>query len=282
MKKISLDTIKDKKLRCEPITVLTAYGFALASIIDDAGIDIILVGDSVANTELGLESTKSVTMDNIIHHAKAVRHGVKNSLLVVDMPYESYQLDMSKAVDNAKRLINDTGCDAVKIEWCKNCTEAIKDIIAEGIPVMGHIGLTPQTADELGGYKVQGKDANTATRLIDQAVLLEGIGIFSIVLECIPDTLARIISQTLKIPTIGIGAGPYCDGQVLVTHDMLGMIKKVHKPKFVKEYADLYSQISKAVCQYKNEVSQGVFPSQEHSYKMKAEEQAKLDLKKNE
>jgi 3-methyl-2-oxobutanoate hydroxymethyltransferase len=279
MSKITLDTIKEKKLKADPITLLTAYGFALAAVIDEAGIDIILVGDSVANTELGLESTKSVSMDNMIYHAKAVRRAVKNSLLVGDMPYESYQIDVSKALDNARRFMDEAGCDAIKLEWFKDCPEATEKIIKAGIPVMAHIGLTPQTADELGGFKVQGKNIDTANMLVEQALLLQEIGVFSIVLECIPDILAKLITKTLKIPTIGIGAGPYCDGQALVTYDMLGIIKKDHKPKFVKEYADLYSHMRKALDQYRYEVKEHIFPDKEHSYSMKAEEAAKLQLK---
>jgi 3-methyl-2-oxobutanoate hydroxymethyltransferase len=280
MSEISPETIKEKKIKSEPITLLTAYGFAFASIIDDCGIDIILVGDSVANTELGLESTKLVSMDEMILHAKAVRRAVKKSLLVGDMPYESYQTDTSNALASAKRFIQDAGCDAVKLEWFKNCPEATEKIIKAGIPVMGHIGLTPQTADELGGLKVQGKDAQAASVLIDQALLLERIGVFSIILECIPDILAKVITENLKIPTIGIGAGPCCDGQALVIHDMLG-ITKSHKPKFVKEYASLYAQIRKAVSDYKNEVERGIFPGKEHSYSMKQEETLKLKARFN-
>ncbi len=280
MSGITPDTIKEKKLKSEPITLLTAYGFAFASIIDDSGIDIVLVGDSVANTELGLESTRSVSTDEMIHHAKSVRRAVKRSLLVGDMPYESYQVDTSKAVASAKRFIEDAGCDAVKLEWFKDCPEVTEEIIKAGIPVMGHIGLTPQTADELGGLKVQGKDAQAAGVLIDQALLLERIGVFSIVLECVPDILSKVITKILGIPTIGIGAGPYCDGQALVIHDMLG-ITRTRKPKFVKEYACLYTQIRKAVSDYRNEVESGIFPGKEHSYSMEQEEVLKLKARFN-
>jgi 3-methyl-2-oxobutanoate hydroxymethyltransferase len=280
MSKVTVEAIKEKKIKAQPITLLTAYGFAFASIIDDCEIDIILVGDSVANTELGMESTKLVSMDEMISHAKAVRRAVKNSLLVGDMPYESYQIDISNALTNAKRFIEDAGCDAVKLEWFANCPEATEKIIKAGIPVMGHIGLTPQTADELGGLKVQGKDAQAAGILIDQALLLERIGVFGIVLECIPDILSKLITENLKIPTIGIGAGPYCNGQALVIHDVLGL-SKARKPKFVKEYASLYNQIQKAVSDYKNEVEAGIFPGKEHSYSMKQEEVLKLQTRFN-
>jgi 3-methyl-2-oxobutanoate hydroxymethyltransferase len=280
MSKITPEIIIRMKRQSDPITLLTAYGFPVANIIDKAGIDIILVGDSVANTELGLESTKLVSMDEMIHHARAVCRGVKNSLVIGDMPYEAYQKDQSRAVLNARRFIEEAGCDGVKVEWCKNCIQVIRNIIKANIPVMGHIGLTPQTADELGGLKVQGKDAEKANALIEQAFILQDLGVFSIVLECVPDILAKVITESIHIPVIGIGAGPHCDGQALVIHDLLGMVKG-HKPKFVKQYTDLAAQIEKAVGEYRNEVKERIFPGQEHSYKMKEEEAAKLKVTKN-
>ncbi len=276
MNKVTIETIIEKKRHKIPITLLTAYSFPLASIIDNSGIDIILVGDSVANTELGLESTRSVTMCEMLHHAKAVRRGVRNALLVGDMPYESYQLDVSDALNNAKRFMGEAGCDAVKLEWFQKCPEVTESILKAGIPVMGHIGLTPQTADKADGFKVQGKDAERASQLIEQALLMEGLGIFSLVIECVPDILAGIITKKLKVPTIGIGAGRDCDGQALVTYDMLGLIKGRKKPKFVKEYADIYSEIKKAVGMYKEEVEHNLFPLREHSYSMKEEEAQKI------
>ncbi len=275
MSKVTIESLKDKKKASQPITLLTAYSFPLASIIDDAGIDVILVGDSVANTVLGLESTKSVTMRDMLYHAKAARRAVKNSLLVGDMPYESYQLNISEPLSNAKLFIEEAGCDAIKLEWFDKCPEVTESIIKAGIPVMAHIGLTPQTADKLGGFKVQGQSSEKALELIAQALLLEKLGVFSIILECVPDVLAGIITKRLNIPTIGIGAGPECDGQALVAHDMLGVIKS-KKPKFVKEYADIYSDIRKAVESYKQEVEDRAFPSKEHSYSMKQEEAKKL------
>lgn len=276
MKKITIEVLSGKKRQSIPITLLTAYSFPMASVIDNSGIDIILVGDSVANTELGLESTRSVTMNEMLHHAKAVRRGVKRAFLVGDMPYESYQIDASDALSNAKCFMQEAGCDAVKLEWFKRCPEVTETILEAGIPVMGHIGLTPQTADDIGGLKVQGQSAERASQLINQALLLEKLGIFSIILECVPDILAGIITKKLKIPTIGIGAGSDCNGQALVTHDMLGLIKGRKKPKFVKEYADIYSEIAKAVLTYKKEVEGKFFPSKDHSYSMKAEEVQKL------
>lgn len=276
MNKITFDTLIEKKKRSVPITLLTAYSFPLASIIDSAGIDIILVGDSVANTELGLESTRSVTMREMIHHTKAVRRGVKNALLIGDMPYESYQLDPSEALNNAKRFVEEAGCDGVKLEWFEKCSDAAETILKAGIPVMGHIGLTPQTVDKIGGFKVQGQDAERASQLIEQAFCLEEIGVFSLILECMPSILSGIITKRLKIHTIGIGAGPDCDGQALVTHDILGLIRGRKKPKFVKEYADIYSVIEDAVTAYKEDVQGKVFPSMDHSYLMKKEEAKRL------
>jgi len=257
------------------ITMLTAYDYPLALLIDKAGIDMILVGDSVANVVLGLESTTQVGMNEMLHHAKAVSRAVKHALVIGDMPYEAYQLDIKNSVKNAKRFIEEANCDAVKLEWFDKCLEVTEAIIKEGIPVMGHIGLTPQTADKLGGFKVQGKDAETAKRLIAQAIALEKLGCFSLVLECVPDRIAQIITQKIKIPTIGIGAGSFCDGQVLVTHDLLGLFERF-KPKFVKRYVNLSEIILKAIVEYKEEVRQGKFPTPEHSFTIKEEELKKI------
>ncbi|MBL7081651.1 MAG: 3-methyl-2-oxobutanoate hydroxymethyltransferase [Candidatus Omnitrophica bacterium] len=273
--KITINDIITKKQRGEKITMLTAYDFPLASLIDRAGIDMILVGDSLANVVLGLESTTQVGMMEMIHHAKAVTRGIKSTLVIGDMPYESYQVNPAESVMNAKRFIDEAGCDAVKLEWFNQCLEVTEAIIKAGIGVMGHIGLTPQTADKLGGFKVQGKDAQAAERLIQQAQDLEKCGCFSIVLECVPDKIAEIITRKLKIPTIGIGAGASCDGQVLVTHDLLGLFERF-KPKFVKQYINLSSQIEKAIQDYKKEVIEGRFPTKEHSFTIKEEELKKL------
>lgn len=256
------------------ITMLTAYDYPLASLVDRAGIDIILVGDSVANVVLGLDSTAQVGMTEMLHHTKAVCRAVKKSLVVGDMPYESYQIDPGESVKNAKRFI-EAGCQAIKLEWFDRCLEVAERIIKADIPVMGHVGLTPQTADKLGGFKVQGKDAQAAKRLIEQAGALEKLGCFSIVLECVPDRVAQIITKELKIPTIGIGAGLYCDGQVLVTHDLLGLFERF-KPKFVKQYVNLSNSILKALEDYKKEVIEGRFPDKEHSFSIRQEEIEKL------
>lgn len=272
--KITIQDILSMKGKSK-ITMLTAYDYPLASLVDRAGIDMILVGDSVANVVLGLDSTTKVGMTEMIHHAKAVTRAVKHALVIGDMPYESYQVNPADSVKNARRFIEEAKCDAVKLEWFDRCLEVTEQIIKTEIPVMGHIGLTPQTADKLGGFKVQGKDARTAKRLIEQALALEKLGCFSLVLECVPDKIAEMITKKIKIPTIGIGAGMHCDGQVLVTYDLLGLFERF-TPKFVKKYINLAPLISQAIEEYKKEVAEGKFPTQEHSFTIKEEELKKL------
>lgn len=264
-------TLKGKR----KLTMLTAYDYPTASIVDKAGIDMILVGDSLANVVLGLDSTTKVGMPEMLHHSKAVTRAVKNALVVGDMPYDSYQLNCEESVKNAKRFIEEAGCGCVKLEWFDRCLEVTENIIKAGIPVMGHIGLTPQTADKIGGFKVQGKDAEAAKLLIEQALSLEKLGCFAVVLECVPDRIAELITKKLKIPTIGIGAGVHCDGQVLVIHDMLGLFER-YTPKFVKKYADISSAIFKAVEKYRDEVVSEKFPGPEYSFTIKEEELKKL------
>lgn len=274
MVKITVNDITAAKGR-RKLTMLTAYDYPLASLIDRAGIDMILVGDSVANVVLGLDSTTKVGMNEMLHHSKAVTRAVKQALVIGDMPFESYQVNPEEAVMNARRFIDEAACDCVKLEWFERALEVTEKIISAGIPVMGHIGLTPQTADKLGGFKVQGKDAAAAQKLIEQAKALERLGCFAIVLECVPDKIAEIITQKLKIPTIGIGAGAACDGQVLVTHDMLGLFERF-TPKFVKKYVNLSAMILEAVQMYKQEVLEGKFPAQEHSFSINKTEVDKL------
>ncbi len=257
------------------ITMLTAYDYPIASLVDKAGIDMILVGDSLANVVLGLDSTTKVGMQEMIHHAKAVTRAVKHALVVGDMPFDSYQVNTAESVKNAKRFIEEAKCDAVKLEWFDKCLEVTKNLIKSGIPVMGHIGLTPQTADKLGGFKVQGKDAEHAKQLIQQAIELEKLGCFSIVLECVPDKIAELITRKLNIPIIGIGAGVNCDGQVLVIHDLIGLFERF-TPKFVKKYINLSPLILKAIEEYKTEVIEGKFPSAQHTFSIKEEELKKL------
>jgi len=260
----------------QKITMLTAYDYPIAQLVDQAGIDMILVGDSLANVVLGLKSTTEVGMAEMIHHSKAVRRAVTRAMVVGDMPYESYQINPEESVRNAERFIKEAGCDAVKLEWFDKCLLVTEKIIKAGIPVIGHIGLTPQTADKLGGFKVQGKDAEAAAQLIRQAGNLEKLGCFAIVLECVPDKIAEIITQKLKIPTIGIGAGVHCDGQVLVIHDMLGLFER-YTPKFVKKYINLSPLILQSLKDYKEEVQSGKFPDKEHSFGIKEEELKKLE-----
>lgn len=273
-KKITVQDILALKGK-RKITMLTAYDYPLASLVDRAGIDMILVGDSVANVVLGLDSNTKVGMTEMIHHAKSVTRAVKHALVIGDMPYESYQINPAESVKNAQRFIEEANCEAVKLEWFERCLEVTEQIIKAGIPVMGNIGLTPQTADKLGGFKVQGRDAEAAKRLIAQAVALEKLGCFSLVLECVPDKIAEMITNKIKIPTIGIGAGINCDGQVLVTHDLLGLFERF-TPKFVKKYINLSPMIFQALEEYKKEVLEGKFPTKEHSFTIKEEELKKL------
>ena len=263
MMKIKTTDIIKKKNK-QKITVLTCYDYSFAKILDDSGIDMILVGDSLANVVLGLKETRSISTLEMINHTKAVALGTTKALVVADMPYLSYQKDHSKALANAKKFIK-AGSDAVKIEWFSDCKKVIKQLIAKKIPVMGHIGLTPQTAHLLGGYKVQGRDKETAKRLLEQAKILEDLGVFSLVLECLPSELAAKITKMLKIPTIGIGAGKHRDGQVLVLYDLLGLYPG-KKAKFVKVYKDISLDIKTAVKSFQQEVKSGKYPDSQHSY----------------
>ncbi|MFA5087421.1 MAG: 3-methyl-2-oxobutanoate hydroxymethyltransferase [Candidatus Omnitrophota bacterium] len=274
--RLTVQHILDKKKKGEKIVMVTAYDYPFAGFLDQAGMDMILVGDSLANVVLGLDSTREVGMEVMLHHTKAVNRAVKKSLLIGDMPYESYQLDSRAAVKNAKRFVEEAGCGAVKLEWFERCVEVTQEIIKSGIPVMGHIGLTPQTADKLGGFVVQGKEAESAKRIITQARDLQKVGCFSIVLECIPDEIAAMITKELSIPTIGIGAGVYCDGQVLVLHDLLGLFDRF-RPKFVKQYVDLRPVILDALARFREEVKGGQFPDRAHSFTIKKEQLDKLN-----
>lgn len=267
MAKITTTTFHDKKVSGDKITVLTAYDYSMARLLDEAGIDCILVGDSLGMTMLGYEDTLSVTMDDMIHHTKAVRRGTKNAMVVADMPFLSYHISDEEAVRNAGRFIKEAGANAVKLEGGFAVQSKIEAIVAAQIPVMGHIGLTPQSVNMFGGFKVQGKTETQARKLIEEAKLLEAIGCYSIVLECVPEKLARLITEQLSIPTIGIGAGAGCDGQVLVIQDMLGMYTDF-TPKFVKQYANLKESIENAVSHYCEDVKSGQFPEEKHTFKM--------------
>lgn len=243
----------------QKIAVLTAYDYLTARYVDEAGIPLVLVGDSLANTVLGYETTLPVTMNEMVHHTSAVARGVKDALIVADMPFMSYQGMLEHALENAGRFIKEGRADAVKIEGGAMRAELIEKMVANGIPVLGHIGLTPQSVKETG-FRMQGKTDESARRLMDDAMALEQAGVFAVVLECVPAELAQKISAALKIPTIGIGAGPYCDGQVLVFTDILGL-GHGHVPGFVKKFADLRPQIQSALSAYKKDVEQGGFPS---------------------
>ena len=269
-KKLTVRDIIDLKGTGEKIVVLTAYDASFARFLDRNGVDIVLVGDSLGMVALGYESTVPVTMEEMLHHSRAVKHGVKRALLVGDMPFLSYQVDKREAIANAGRFLKEAGCDAVKVEGGLEICETVAAMVRAGIPVMGHIGLTPQTAGTLGGYKVQGKDGESARRLLAEAKGLAEAGAFAIVLECIPDKLAAAITASIPIPTIGIGAGAQCDGQVLVSHDLLGMFEKF-VPSFVKRYADLAPQIAGAITAFRDEVKAGVYPDVEHSFVMQGE-----------
>lgn len=269
-KKIPIPDFKELKRQGKKIRMVTAYDYPTAVIIEKTDIEMILVGDSLGMVVLGYDGTVPVTVEDIIHHAKPVVKGAPNTHIVADMPFMSYQVSIEDAIRNAGRLIKESGADSVKLEGGLDYSSTVKAIVKAGIPVMGHIGLTPQTAGSLGGFKVQGKDAKAAQSLIDSAVALEDAGAFAIVLECIPAPLAKIISQKLDIPTIGIGAGVHCDGQVLVTQDMLGLFDRF-VPKFVKQYAQIGQLELEAFNKYAEEVALGVFPDDAHSFTMKEE-----------
>lgn len=272
--KISILDLQQKKADGQPITMLTAYDYPGALLVDEAGIDLILVGDSLAMTVLGHPNTVSVTVDEMLHHCKAVARGAKRAFLIGDMPFMSYQIEHSEAVRNAGRFLKEGNMDAIKLEGGREVAETIQAIVAAGIPVMGHLGLTPQTATKLGGYKVQGKTAAAAQKLLEDALILQEAGCFAIVLEAIPAAVGQMVSQKLAVPTIGIGAGPHCDGQVLVFHDILGLFDRF-TPKFVKRYADLRQPILEALRAYRREVEAREFPSEAHSFNI---DEAELQL----
>lgn len=253
------------KDRQEKITVLTAYDYPTASLVQQAGIDMILVGDSLGMVVLGYDSTVPVTMQDMLHHTKAVRRGAPHTFITVDMPFMSYNIGIADAIGNAGRLIQESGADAVKLEGGETMADTVSAIVRAGIPVMGHIGLTPQTATQLGGFRVQGRDRTAAEALLRNAQALEKAGAFSLVLEAIPQQLAAHITKELSIPTIGIGAGVHCDGQVLVVHDLLGLFPRF-VPKFVKQYANLAPVAVEALQEYQREVKQGLFPAEKHSF----------------
>ena len=276
VKKVTAHTLIEKKRAKQPITWLTAYDYPMAQFEEKAGIDIILVGDSIGMTTYGFDSTLPVTMDLLIPHTKAVRKGAPSVFLIGDMPYMTYQVCSQEAVRNAGRFMAECGCDAIKLEGGREVLDTIKAILRATVPVVGHLGLTPQSIAMLGGFKAQGRDVDAAVRLIEDAKLLEEAGVCMILLEAVPPEVGKIIAERAQIPIIGIGAGPHVDGQCLIVHDMLGMFD-AFTPKFVKKYASIGEQIVTALKDFTQDVSRGGFPAPEHCYKMPESELRKLE-----
>ncbi len=263
--KITVPAILERKLRGERIACLTASDYATARLVDEAGIDILLVGDSMAQVALGYDSTVPLTSEEMLHHLRAVRRGVKRALLVADLPYGSYHMGVKKAVETSLRFVKQGGAEAVKLEGGKKRARLIRHLRDAEIPVMGHIGLTPQSVHRLGGYGVQGRSLESANELLADAQALEDAGVFAVVLEAIPRELAAIVTRQLRIPTIGIGAGPECDGQVVVFHDLVGCTFE-RKAKFVRPYANLRETLHEALTRYKGDVQEGRYPNDSESY----------------
>jgi 3-methyl-2-oxobutanoate hydroxymethyltransferase len=274
--RVTASQIKEMKRQGEKIAMITAYDYSMAKLVDQAGMPMILVGDSLGMVMLGYESTIPVTMEEMIHHTKAVVRGAKNSLIVGDMPFMTYQVSAEDALRNAGRFIQEGGAQAVKLEGGETVAEKVSRIVAAGIPVQGHIGLTPQSVHQLGGYKVQGKTAEIAARLLNDAKALESAGVFSIVLECVPSPLAKLITERSSVPTIGIGAGVNCDGQVQVVNDLLGFYTDF-VPKHAKQYTKLHEVISASVSEYIAEVKASKFPTAKQSYEMDAAVLAQIE-----
>jgi 3-methyl-2-oxobutanoate hydroxymethyltransferase len=276
MKKVTIHTLLEKKQKKEPITWLTAYDYPMAQMEEKAEIDIILVGDSIGMTVYGYDSTLPVTMDLLIPHTRAVRKGAPNVFLIGDMPYMTYQISKEEAIRNAGRFMAECGCDAIKLEGGREVVDTVKALIKATIPVVAHLGLTPQSIAMFGGFKAQGRDASGALRIIEDSKALEDAGVCMVLLEAVPPEVGRVVTERAKVPVIGIGAGPYCDGQCLVVHDMLGMFE-AFTPKFAKKYADLREQTVKAFQVFKEDLKKGEFPKPEHCYRMPAEEGKKLE-----
>ncbi|TCO77459.1 3-methyl-2-oxobutanoate hydroxymethyltransferase [Marinisporobacter balticus] len=274
-KKFTVSSFQKAKKDKKKISMLTAYDYSTAKLLDQAEVDSLLVGDSLGMVMLGYENTLQVTMEDMVHHCKAVSRGAKRAMVIGDMPFLSYHISIEESVRNAGRLIQEGGVHAVKLEGGRDVIDQVSAIVKAQIPVIGHLGLTPQSINMFGGFKVQGKNEETARKILEDAMLLQEAGVFAIVLECVPEKLAKLISEKLDIPTIGIGAGKYCDGQVLVTQDMLGMYTDF-TPKFVKQYANLNEAIIDATKAYVNEMEEGIFPSKEHTFQIDDEVIEKL------
>jgi 3-methyl-2-oxobutanoate hydroxymethyltransferase len=266
MGKVTVSLLREMKGSGEKITMLTAYDYLMAKLLDECGIEILLIGDSLGMVVLGYETTLPVTLDDVLYHTKAVSRGAKNAMVVADMPFLTYQVSAEEALRNAGRFLQEGGAQAVKLEGGERMLSTIERLIEAGIPVMGHIGLTPQSVHQLGGFKVQGKDLTQAKQLLKDAQVLDEVGVFCLILECVPAPLAKIITESIAVPTVGIGAGPHCDGQVLVIQDLLGFGERV--PKFVKKYRSLSEEIRGAVGEFRHDVKEGKFPGDEHSYGM--------------
>jgi 3-methyl-2-oxobutanoate hydroxymethyltransferase len=263
--KVTTQTVVDMKRSGEKISMLTAYDYTMAGIVDSAGVDAILVGDSASNVMAGFDTTVPMTLDHMIYHTSCVVRGVERALVIADLPFMSYQVTTKEALISAGRMMKEAGAHAVKLEGGESITSTVKRIVDAGIPVMGHLGLTPQSIYKFGTYKVRAKEEEEAAQLLIDAKKLEEAGVFSIVLEKIPTSLAKKVTETVSVPTIGIGAGPYCDGQVLVIHDMLGL-NKDFSPRFLRRYADLHSNMSDAVGRYIHDVKSGDFPNESEQY----------------
>ena len=274
--KVTVPAVRSSKERKERLVCLTAYDYPTARIVDEAGTDVILVGDSVGNVVLGYDTTVPVTLEEMIRHTQAVRRGVERALLVADMPYGSYHTGADDAVRAALRLVKEGGAEAVKLEGGRARADVIERLVREEIPVMGHIGLTPQSVNKLGGFRLQGKTAEAARALIEDARALEAAGAFSIVLEVVPREIAKLVTEAVAVPTVGIGAGEFCDAQILVLHDLVGFSFSPTRPRFVRQYADLRAQMTDAVSRFADDVRSGVYPAQDESYPLPAEAAAEL------
>jgi 3-methyl-2-oxobutanoate hydroxymethyltransferase len=279
--KVTAPSVRASKERGEHLVCLTAYDYPTARIVDEAGTDIILVGDSLGNVVLGYDSTVPVTLEEMLHHTRAVRRGVERALLVADMPYGTYHTGDEDAVRAALRLVKEGGAEAVKLEGGRARVETVRRLVAAEIPVMGHIGLTPQSLNKLGSYRLQAKTADAARALVEDARMLEEAGAFAVVLEVVPREIAREVTAALKVPTIGIGAGPDCDAQILVTHDLLGLSFSKSSPRFVRQYANLREAMNEAFQAYADDVRSGAFPTDEHSYPLPADAATELGLKRD-
>jgi len=275
-KRLTTLALKEMKQKGEKIVMITSYDYPTAQLVDEAGVDTILVGDSLGNTILGYKDTLAVTVDDMIHHGKAVVRGSERALVIIDMPFLSYQISPEEALRNAGRIMQQTGAQAVKAEGGLEILDAVKKITDAGIPLVGHLGLTPQSVNQLGGYRVQGKEPQAAKKIIDDALALEKAGAFMIVLECVPWQLAKIITEKVVVPIIGIGAGKFCDGQVLVYHDVMGLYAG-KSPKFSKQYVSARDVMMKGTSDYISEVKQSFFPEEKHIFTMSEEVLAELE-----